>query len=129
MDIKEKVAEKINGCGPQVKYTVIDKLADIEINRRIDIITKAVSKQEALEKELNQINGKCDNISYDKDGVKSESMTEKRFNEIKKAKEALDNFVKLLNACLESNKLEDYNKLNGLIGGNKDSGSKESKSE
>lgn len=129
MDIKEKVAQKISMCGPTVQSTVVDKLAEIEINKRIDIIIRAVAKQESLQKELHKIDRKCDNISYDKDGVKSESMTEKRFNDIKKAKENLDNFNKVLNSCLESNKSEDYAKLNGLIGGNKESGSTESKSE
>jgi len=129
MDIKLKVAEKINGCGETVVNTVVDKLAEIEINRRVDIIQKAISKQDTLVKELSKINGKCDNVFYDKDGVKQESMTEKRFNEIKKSKESIDSFEKALQSALELNTNESYNKLNGLLGGNKTEGSTEIKSE
>lgn len=126
--IQESVAEKISSCGETVFNTVVDKLSEIEISKRVEAITKAISKKDALEKELKKIEGKNDNIVY-VDGEKKESMTEKRYNEIKKAKESLENFNKLLESALESNTQEAYNKLNGAIGGNKPEGSGESKSE
>jgi hypothetical protein len=129
MDIKIKVAEKINGCRETVINTVVDKLAEIEINKRVLIIQQAIAKQELLQKELAKINGKCDSVFYDKDGIKHESMSEKRFNDIKKSKESLELLEKVLNSALETNTQESYNKLNGLLGGNKQEGSAEAKSE
>jgi hypothetical protein len=129
MDIKLKVTEKINSCGETVINIVVDKLAEIEINKRVSIIQQAISKQELLQKELAKINGKCDSIFYDKDGVKQESMSEKRFNDIKKSKDSLDLLEKVLNSALETNTQESYNKLNGLLGGNKQESSAEVKSE
>ena len=44
--IQEAVAEKITQSGENVANTVIEKLAEVEISKRVDAITKAVQKQE-----------------------------------------------------------------------------------
>jgi hypothetical protein len=86
MDIKLKVAEKIASSGGIVLDSVVERLAEVEIQKRISAIQLAVSKLDSLNKEFAKINGKCDSVHYDKDGIKVESMSEKRFNEIKKTK-------------------------------------------
>ena len=122
MNILEKVSEKVATAGTNVADAVINNLANIEINRRVDIITKAVARLENLEKEFKKIEDKCDSVYYDKSGNKIETMSEKRHNEIQKAKQFLDDFTKTFNKCLEDNKSEDYNKLNGLLSAKAPSG-------
>lgn len=115
MNILEKVSEKVSISGTKVAETVIENLAKIEIDRRVNIITQAVNRLENLEKEYKKIAGKCDAAYYDKDGNKIETMSEKRHNDIQKAKQLVEDFTKTFNKCLEENKQEDYNKLNGLL--------------
>jgi hypothetical protein len=115
MNILEKVSEKVSISGTKVAETVIENLAKIEIDRRVNIITQAVNRLENLEKEYKKIAGKCDTAYYDKDGNKIETMSEKRHNDIQKAKQLVEDFTKTFNKCLEENKQEDYNKLNGLL--------------
>ncbi len=124
-DIKEQVAAKIVASGPTVKNTVIDKLAQVEINKRVGIIEQAVGKLESLEKELKKIDGQNDIKTYT-GGTKVESMSEKRFQEIEKAKKAFADFKTAFDATLETNTQESYNKLNGLIGANKEQSKGES---
>ena len=68
---------------------VIDKVVEVEVSKRVDTITKAISKLDTLEKEFKKIN-RNDSVSYI-NGEKVESMTDKRFQEIQKAKQVIDN--------------------------------------
>jgi hypothetical protein len=115
MNILEKVSEKVATSGSSVAEIVINNLAKIEIDKRVNIITQAVNRLENLEKDYKKIAGKCDTAYYDKEGNKIETMSEKRHNEIQKAKQLLDDLTKTFNKCLEDNKSEDYTKLNGLL--------------
>lgn len=127
MDIKEKVAEKLDKSSTTVIDIVVDKLAEIEINKRVATIQSAMIKLETLEKEFKKIEGKNDTFYYIQN-VKHESMSENRFNAIKKAKETYENLNKAFNLALETNSQDSYNKLNGLLG-NKTENSGEVKSE
>lgn len=128
MKIHEQVAEKIANSGEEVQNTVINKLAEIEISKRVDTLTKAVTKLDGLEKDLKKIDGKNDVITYATGGVKQESMSEKRFKEIEQAKKNVSNLENAINLALEKNDDESYKKLNGQLGGNKEQGSTESES-
>ena len=123
MTIQESVAEKISTSGETVKNTVIDKLVEVEVSKRVDTITKAISKLDTLEKEFKKIN-RNDSVSYI-NGEKVESMTDKRFQEIQKAKQVIDNLKKSIDLTLEKNDSDFYSKLNGLLGGNKSEGTAE----
>lgn len=113
--IQEAVAEKISKSGVTVKEIIIDSLVAQEVAKRVDIITKALTKLESMEKDFKKINGKNDNISYVA-GVKVESMTEKRFQEIEKSKQNIDGLKKLIDNCLEKNDEDSYTKLNEQVG-------------
>lgn len=132
--IQETVAEKIAGSGPDVLNIVVDKLAEIEISKRVEAITKGISKQDQLEKELKKIDGKNDVITY-VEGKEVQSMSKNRFEEIKKAKEKLDGLTKAMDAALSGNTAEAYTKLNETLnklnnaGGDKKESPGESKSE
>ncbi len=135
MTIQEKVAEKISSSADIIHNTIIDKLADIEISKRVDIITKVLSKQEALEKEFKKSH-KPDMVKYDVSGALVEEAYSKiKIDSIKKDKEKLSNLIKSLETCLTTNTQESYtkleenlNKLNN-VGGDKKEGSGQSKSE
>ena len=125
--IQEAVAEKIIKSGENIANTVIEKLAEVEILKRIDIITKAVQNQEQLEKDLKKIN-KNDVVTYI-EGIPTEVMSKNRFEEIKKGKEKIEKLTKAIDFALTQNSFDAYNKLAETLkktdnaGGNKTEGS------
>ena len=135
--IQEKVAEKISSCGTTVTNTVVDKLAEVEINKRVDLITKGIAKQEALEKEFKKSHKADIAETYDEGGtvVTAAQYSKGKLDTIKKDKEKLSGLVKLLELCLDKNLQDDYNKLQETLnklnnaGNTKDSSSTDSKSE
>lgn len=128
--IQEAVAEKITQSGANVANTVIEKLAEVEISKRVDAITKAVQKQEQLEKDLKKIN-KNDVVTYI-EGTPTEVMSKNRFEEIKKGKEKIGKLTKAIDFTLTQNSFDAYNKLAETLkkldnaGGNKTEGSDDS---
>lgn len=128
--IQEAVAEKITQSGENVANTVIEKLAEVEISKRVDAITKAVQKQEQLEKDLKKIN-KNDVVTYI-EGTPTEVMSKNRFEEIKKGKEKIEKLTKAIDFALTQNSFDAYNKLAETLkkldnaGGNKTEGSDDS---
>jgi len=128
--IQEAVAEKITQSGENVANTVIEKLAEVEISKRVDAITKAVQKQEQLEKDLKKIN-KNDVVTYI-EGTPTEVMSKNRFEEIKKSKEKIDKLTKAIDFALNQNSFDAYNKLAETLkkldnaGGNKTESSDDS---
>ncbi len=111
--IQEEVAKKIIGSGTTVKEIVVDTLAQIEINRRVELITKGISKQDTLKKEFDKIN-RDDITTYIKD-VPTSAMSDARFKEIKKAEEGLEKLTKAIDKALEDNTADAYNKLGELV--------------
>lgn len=114
MTIQEKVAEKIAGSGANIADTVVNKLAEVEITRRVDILTNAIKKQEPLEKELKKIDGKDDVTTY-VNGAEVKAMSKQRFDEIKKAKENVEKLNAAINTALTDNTTEAYNKLDETL--------------
>ena len=127
--IQEAVAEKIVGCGSTVMETVVSKIAQIEIDKRIELITKSVAKVESLNKDLTKIE-RNDIVTYT-DSVKSESMSKDRYEQIQKLKQTIGELEKDITDCLENNSQDSYNKLSDkmkkLDGGNKETSSDDSK--
>lgn len=115
MKIAESVAEKIATSGAKVTEIVIDKLANAEINRRVDMIAKAIGRLDTLKKEFKKIN-KPD-TKYYTDGKPVETMSEKRYQEIDKAKKAIERIESCVNTALEKNDEESYKKLSEAVGG------------
>lgn len=111
--IQEEVAKKISESGNTVKNIVIDVLAQVEITRRIKLITKGIAKQDTLKKEFDKINRDDTTTYVDRKPVSS--MSEARFKEIKKAEEVLDKLGKALDKALDENTADSYNKLAELV--------------
>lgn len=126
IDIKEKVAQKLVESGERVIGDVIDLLTNSEINRRIQIVVKAVSKIENDEKILKKLDNP-DITTYDDKKVKADSYSAHRIADITKTKESLDKLKALFNKTLETSDIDNYNKLEQLInaGANKESSKSE----
>jgi len=122
--IQEAVAAKIIKSSENVASIVIDKLAEIEIAKRVTAITDAIKKQEQLEKEFKKIDGKNDITTY-ANSIPMEAMSKGRFEDIKKQKENLDRLVKGIEFALTENSSDAYSKLAEILkkvdnaGGNK----------
>lgn len=108
--IQEKVAEKIAGSGENIADTVVNKLAEVEISKRVDILTEAIKKQEGVEKDFNKVDGKNDVTTY-VDGKEVTAMSKGRFDEIKKAKENVEKLNNAIDEALTKNTTEAYTKL------------------
>jgi len=109
MTIQEKVAEKIAGSNDTISAAVIDKMANTEINKRVDILFKSIEKQDAAKAALSKIN--YDDITEYVDGEPKTKMSEARYKEIKKAKESLEKLTKAIEIALAANTADSYNKL------------------
>jgi len=129
--IQEAVAERITKNSENVANIVIEKLAEIEISKRVDILTKAIVKQEPLEKELKKID-KNDVTTY-VEGKQVDAMSKQRFEDIKKTKEKIEKLTKAIEFALTENTSEAYIKLDETLkkldnaGGNQKEGSEDSK--
>jgi len=119
MTIQEKVAEKLSSCGETVINTVVDSIVNLKVTERAGIVTKTINKLDSLQKDLSKIDGKPDTTYYGTDGVKTEVISQKRFEEVKKLKETIEKLTKALETALETNTDDSYTKLNGQLGGNK----------
>jgi hypothetical protein len=111
--VQQAVAEKIQQRGPDVFNIVVDKLAEVEITRRVDLISVAIKKQDELETGLKKID-RNDVITY-LDGVATEVMSKNRFEELKKSREKLENLKKAIDLALTDNSADSYNKLSETL--------------
>lgn len=118
--IYEAVAEKVVGSSGLVKDTVVNKIAQIEIDKRVNLISDAVKLVESLQRDLKKID-RNDVITYS-NGQKSENMSKDRFDQIEKLKQTVGELEKAITTALEENTHESYNKLSDKLkkdGGNK----------
>lgn len=125
--IQEAVAEQIIKRSEGVAETVIEMLAGVEISKRVDSITKAIQKQDQLERDYKKIN-KNDITTY-VNGEQVESMSKNRFDEIKKSREALDSLTKTIDLALTQNSNDAYNKLFEILKKNDNGGANKAKGE
>jgi len=107
--IQEAVAEKITKSGEDVANVVIDKLAEVEVSKRVDLVLKSVQKLEQIEKDFKKID-KNDVTTY-VGGAPQEAMSKARFDEIKKGKEKIAKLSNAIDAALTGNNVDSYNKL------------------
>ena len=107
--IQEEVAKKISESGNTVKETVIGALAQIEINRRVDLITRAITAQDKQKEAFNKINR--DDVTTYVDRKPVSAMSDARFKEIKKAEEGIEKLSKAIDKALAENTNDSYNKL------------------
>ena len=108
--IKEKIAEKIAGSGESVAKTVIENLASVEINNRVQLVTNAYQLKERLEKE--SLKMRPDQKSFGADGVElPATWSAKAFEAKKKFDEKFTNLSNALDKALNTAAAEDFKKL------------------
>jgi hypothetical protein len=123
-DVKAAV-EELQKRG-EVRGRVKNQLVETELNRRVEMLAKALTTREDLAKEFNKI--KPDQISYDENGEKkSEFYSKQQADARKKALEKLNKCDKAINKCIND---ADYDALQkwqkgGSDGGKGDSGKNE----
>lgn len=124
-NLLKRAADKILGSGDRVAETVIEQFVEVEINNRVEMISKAIKTQDTMRKEFNKIN-RPNAIRYDViDGQqkKVESYDDSRLKQIKESKEKLDKLTTAINNALNNNTVESYTKLKEALdkvgGGNK----------
>jgi hypothetical protein len=123
MEIKELVANKIAQSGTTVANMITDMLVNKEIEKRSQSIIASLVVLEKLEKDLTSISKPDVNELLDVEGkvVQPAAYSKSKLEQIKKAKEKVENLTKAINTCLETNTKDSYSKLENLIknaGGN-----------
>ncbi len=111
--IQEKVAESIQGSKESIVSTIVDKLAEIEIEKRIKIITDAVNKQTAMINEFKKSHRPdiAEGLGINREVISPATYSKSKLDVIQKDKEKLANLTKALENCLETNTPESYVKL------------------
>lgn len=123
MEIKELVANKIAQSGTTVANMVTDMLVSKEIEKRSQAIIASLVALEKVEKDLVSVSKPDVNELLDAEGkvVQPAAYSKSKLEQIKKAKEKVENLTKAINNCLETNTKDSYSKLENLIknaGGN-----------
>lgn len=110
--IQEVIAERITKSGEYVTNLVAERLAQVEISKRVDTVIDALKKHDQLTLSLNKVS-RNDIFTY-VNGLQVEAMSKDRFEEIKKTKEKLERLTKLIDTALNQNTSDAYDKLAGF---------------
>lgn len=112
-----EVADALKSSPALVRSKLVVALTERELNKRVEMLDKALVKGKELEKEVLKIRPED---SYDAQGNKVPgNFTKAQFETLKKAKEKSDKF----NAALEKAFAGDFEKLSGLMSGKESSDS------
>lgn len=108
--IKEEVAATLSKSGKNVKDAVIANLAQVEIDKRIDLVTKGVKKLDELQKAQNKM--KPDNVTYNDDGSEaSATWSKSKLDERNKGSERISKLSKAIDNALDKNEYDQLSKL------------------
>ena len=108
--IKDSILSVVSGTSSQeLKAKVVSVFAEKEVERRVSLVVKAVTVYDELIKAYNSVN-KPDNKFTDSSGNPVELYSEKRKQEIAKAKSNIDKLVKAVTDALDSNKWDELEK-------------------
>lgn len=118
MDVKTVVAEQLAAQSEVVKDSLINHFVKQEIERRSNILIKAVGVIENLQKEIKK-EDKPDSVLVNADGSKVSQYSEKKFQAVAGLKSKLEQAQKVFEECLANNLQQDYDKLSGLTSGGK----------
>jgi len=118
MDVKLAVAEKLATQSEVIKDSLISHFVNQEIERRSNILIKAVGAIDNLQKEIKK-EDKPDSVLINADGSKVSQYSEKKFQIVAGLKSKLEQVQKVFEDCLANNLQQDYDKLSGLTSGGK----------
>lgn len=110
MDVLKDVAEQIKNSQPEVRKRLVAVLVDRELDNRVSLLDKALTKRAECERELHK--ARPDQISYDVDGrVVSENYSKAKFEERKKLLEQQNKLETALTGALGG----DFKKLKEIL--------------
>lgn len=118
MDVKLAVAEKLATQSEVIKDSLINYFVVQEVERRSNILIKAVGAIDNLQKEIKK-EDKPDSVLINPDGSKVSQYSEKKFQTVAGLKSKLEQIQKVFEDCLANNLQQDYDKLSGLTSGSK----------
>lgn len=99
ISIKTEAKEQIKAKNATIRETVIERLVEAELDNRATILAKAIEDREKKDRDLKKI--KPDNVVYDAaTSEKKETYTAAKFEERKKAQEAINKLDKAIDAAL-----------------------------
>lgn len=123
--IKELVAENLANSGPQVKDVIVEELTAQEIEKRAELVRKALPLIEQAQGELNKVN-RPDVVVYDAEGKeKDKSFSKNQIDTRKKAQEKVEKLNSALTEALTNSNFEPLKKAVGGGGDKQEASSKE----
>lgn len=128
MTLLESVAQQITKASGKVSDIVIEKLVQVEINNRVELITKAVKKFEEFNNHLKKIN-RPDVINFDAEGNEVRLTSANRKKDIDSQKDKISKLEAAIDNALGQNTVEAYKKLTEVydkLGSNKETSKSES---
>ena len=107
--ILELVKTKIAESTPIVKQRLTGMLVDREVDRRVEMLDKALAKLS----ELRRSEAKCkpDNVTVSDDGTKQQNFSTAKYEERKKLREKTVKLEKAIDAALEGESKDAFQKL------------------
>lgn len=113
VELRIAVAAKVVEKSPTIMGKVIDSLSDIEIQKREDMLVKALTARDEAEKKIRKI--KPDVETFGSDGAPiSQGYSKAKKEELFKAKQELEKLDKAIDlACADK---PDYSKINEMFG-------------
>lgn len=109
-DVFAAVKDVIGKFGPDAKNAVIEEILKEKKAALVATLKKGIDKLTDLRKAFDKTN-RPDQCAYDVTGKKIETMSATKWEEVKKAKEAIDKLEKAINLAVEKS---DFSKLNEL---------------
>ena len=112
--VLSEVAEQLKNSAPAVQDQLKKVLVERELNKRVDILDKALTKLSELKRDVSKV--KPDVETFNEDGTKVSALFSKaKLEERKKAQEALDKLTKLIEVALSPTPGDAFSKLSEQI--------------
>ncbi len=104
--LQQTVTENINSSNAAVADKVVNYFVEIEVDRRVNSLTKSIQELEKLDKDLLKV--KPDQKSYSAEGmVVAETFSQAKIDERKKLQEKINKLRKAIEKALNENQFGD----------------------
>lgn len=107
--LRESIKTKLKNSSDEIKESVIKKLTDLEIQKRIDIVIKGLEKKETIEKELKNL--KPDVVTFDNNFNETKAWSKNAAEEYKKKSGELTKINNAINKALDNNEYDNLANL------------------
>lgn len=116
VDILAQVNNSLLTSGPAIKERVVKELTEVELDKRAELILKAIQKHDQMNKDVHKMRPDVKTIDPTS-GEEKSVWSKDAHDKFKKAQEELDKLGKQIEKCFGENvTADDYNKLKGIVG-------------